>query len=64
MVLAALRFSKYNLVSLEVVSVNTGRTRTHKHGFKNRTGERAGKGSGSRTSGPTGVGPVVEPVTS
>ena len=34
------------------------------HGFKNRTGERTGKGSGSRTSGPTGVGPVVEPVTS
>ena len=34
------------------------------HGFKNRTGERTGKESGSRTSGPTGVGPVVEPVTS
>jgi serine/threonine protein kinase len=34
------------------------------HGFKNRTGERTGKGSGSRTSGPTGVGSVVEPVTS
>ena len=36
----------------------------YEHGFKNRTGERTGKGSGSRTSGPTGVGPVVEPVTS
>jgi hypothetical protein len=34
------------------------------HGFKNRTGERTGKESGSRTSGPTGVGPMVEPVTS
>ena len=34
------------------------------HGFKNRTGKRTGKGSGSRTTGPTGVGPVVEPVTS
>jgi hypothetical protein len=34
------------------------------HGFKNRTGERTGKGRGSRISGPTGVRPVVEPVTS
>ncbi len=34
------------------------------HGFKNWIGERIGKGSGSRTSGPTRVGPVVEPVTS
>ena len=34
------------------------------NGFKNRTGEKTGNESGSRTSGPTGVGPVVEPVTS
>jgi hypothetical protein len=34
------------------------------HGFKNRTGKRTGKESGSRITGPTGVGPVVEPVTS
>ena len=31
------------------------------HGFKNRTGERTAKGSGSRTGNPTSV---VEPVTS
>ena len=34
------------------------------HGFKNRTGERTGKGSGSRITGPTGVRSVVEPMTS
>jgi hypothetical protein len=34
------------------------------HGFKNRTGERTGKGSGSRITGSTEVRPVVEPVTS
>jgi hypothetical protein len=36
----------------------------YNQGFKNRTGERTGKGSGYRISGPTGVGPVVEPVMS
>jgi hypothetical protein len=34
------------------------------HGIKNRTKERIEKESGSRTSGSTGVGSVVEPVTS
>ena len=41
-----------------------GEPKGYIHGFKNRTGERTGKGSGSRISGPTGVRPVVEPVTS
>ena len=31
--------------------------RTYDHVFKNRTGERTGKESGSRTSSPTGIGP-------
>ena len=44
----------------QIVDINVQKL----HGFKNRTGERTGKGSGSRTSGPTGVGPVVELVTS
>jgi hypothetical protein len=34
------------------------------HGFKNQTEKRTEKGSGSRITGRTGVGPVVEPVTS
>ena len=33
-------------------------TRFH-HGFKNQTGKRTEKESGSRTSGPTEVGPVM-----
>ena len=33
-------------------------------GLMIRIGKRTGKGSGFRTSGSTGVGPVIEPVTS
>ena len=39
-------------------------TITYNHGFKNRTEERTGKGSSSRTSGQTEVRPVVESVMS
>jgi hypothetical protein len=34
------------------------------HGFKNRTEKRTEKGSGSRITGLTGVGPIIEQVTS
>ena len=53
---------KYNLLRKNL-KINNKKLRNF-HGFKNRTEERTGKGSGSCTSGPTGVGPVVEPMTS
>jgi hypothetical protein len=54
----------YEEQPVRIVDKKEQELRRHTHGFKNRTGEITGKGSGSRTSGPTGVGPVVEPVTS
>ena len=52
-----MKFSPLRLVPLKELDFLT-------HGFKNRTGERTGKGSGSRINGLTGVRSVVEPVTS
>jgi hypothetical protein len=52
-----MKFSPLRLVPLKELDFLT-------HGFKNWTGEKTGKMSGSRINDPTGVQLVVKPVTS